>query len=265
LIRLIGIDVDGTLVGASGVVAATVWQAAKRARALGIHLVLCSGRPAFGLALEYAKRLDDDGWHVFQNGASVLHVGNGRSRSVALPQDAVQRFIVQARGNGEVLELYSDSEYVTESDALWAREHAELLGLPFVARPFESLRGPVVRAQWLLSRARAKTVLEASHADLEIAQSTSPLMPETQFVGLTAQGVNKGSALRAIAAECAIDLDDVMYVGDSGNDLSAMRIVGCPVAMANAEPAVIQASVRTVDHVDDGGVAQALEFAIASH
>jgi hydroxymethylpyrimidine pyrophosphatase-like HAD family hydrolase len=87
-------------------------------------------------------------------------------------------------------------------------------------------------------------------------------MPDTQFVGLTAAGINKGTALRAIAAEYAIELNEVMYVGDSGNDLAALRMVGYPIAMANAEPAVIAASVLTVGHVDDGGAAQALEFAV---
>jgi hydroxymethylpyrimidine pyrophosphatase-like HAD family hydrolase len=176
----------------------------------------------------------------------------------------VGQLISQSRANGEVLELYSDREYVTESTAPWARAHADLLGLPFRKRDFESLQGAAVRAQWLVSRAQASVMLQSPSLDLEIAQSTSPLMPDTQFVGLTAAGINKGTALRAIAAEYAIDLKDAMYVGDSGNDLAALRVVGYPIAMANAEPAVIGASVLTVGHVDEGGVAQALEFAAIS-
>jgi len=73
LIHLVGIDVDGTLLGSSGNVHPEVWGVAQRARTAGIHLALCSGRPAFGLALEYARRLDADGWHVFQNGASIVN------------------------------------------------------------------------------------------------------------------------------------------------------------------------------------------------
>jgi hydroxymethylpyrimidine pyrophosphatase-like HAD family hydrolase len=95
-----------------------------------------------------------------------------------------------------------------------------------------------------------------------MAQSTSPLMPDTWFVGLTNQGVSKGSALRSVAEEYDIAMDDVMYVGDAGNDLSALAIAGHPVAMGNAAPAVLQAAKLTVGHVDDGGVAQALAIAI---
>jgi hydroxymethylpyrimidine pyrophosphatase-like HAD family hydrolase len=53
-----------------------------------------------------------------------------------------------------------------------------------------------------------------------------------------------------------------MYVGDAPNDLPALRLVGEPIAMGNADPAVIQAAKRTVGHVDDCGLADALQSAI---
>jgi Cof subfamily protein (haloacid dehalogenase superfamily) len=262
LIGLIGIDVDGTLVGKSGEVPPVVWQAAEQARAAGIHLALCSGRPAFGIAVEYARRLDHAGWHMFQNGASVVHLGTRESRSTPMPNGAVQELIAQARASQQVLELYSDSTYVVESTLPWAVEHAELLGLPFKAEPLDSLPPPIVRAQWLLSPADAARVVALD--GLEMAISTSPLMPDARFVGLTRQGISKGSAMREVAAAYRIDLRDVMYVGDAGNDLSALRIVGHPIAMANADPAVIKAAAHTVGHVDAGGLAEALQLAIRS-
>ena len=297
-IRLIGIDVDGTMVGTGGFVHPRIWEAAKRAGERGIHLALCSGRPAFGLAMEYARRLEAGGWHVFQNGASIVNLATtqspplgipslapaggslahrsvapagdslahrsvaARSRSVPIPVPWVKTLIEQARQTRETLELYSDTTFVAESTSDWAREHAQLLGVAFVPQPFESLTQPIVRAQWLLSRARATQFTAMAHPGLEVAQSTSPLMPDTQFVGLTHEGVTKGSAMRSIAEEYGVPMADVMYVGDSGNDLSALQIVGHPVAMGNADPAVIEAAKHTVDHVDRGGLAQALEMAI---
>ncbi|MGH8210733.1 MAG: Cof-type HAD-IIB family hydrolase [Steroidobacteraceae bacterium] len=264
MIRLVGIDVDGTLVGSGGEVDPRVWQAAESARAKGIRLALCSGRPAFGVALEYARRLDAGGWHAFQNGASIMHLASGQSHSAALPPAAVKAFIAEARTTGNVLELYNDKEWVTESTAAWAHDHAGLLGVKFEPRPFESLQGVAVRAQWLLSSAQATHVMSVPHPGLEGAQSTSPLMPETQFVGFTRAGVNKASAMRTIAEQYNVALQDVMYIGDSGNDLPALRVVGHPIAMANAAPAVIEAATQTVAHVNEGGVAQALRIAIAT-
>lgn len=264
MIRLVGIDVDGTLIGSSGRVDPRVWRAAERARAAGIHLALCSGRPAFGVALDYARKLEADGWHIFQNGASILNLENGQSHSVPLPPACVKTLIAQAREIGEVLELYSDDKYVTESTSAWAEAHATILGVPFEARPFESLEGPIVRAQWLLSGEKAAQAMAGPHPGLEMAQSSSPMMLDTRFVGITREGVSKGSAMRSVAAEYGVDLQDVMYVGDSGNDLSALKIVGCPIAMANADAAVIEAAKHTVGHVDVGGLAEALQLAIAS-
>lgn len=262
MIRLIGIDVDGTLVGASGVVQPEVWSAARRATAAGIHLALCSGRAAFGVALEYASTLDADGWHVFQNGASVVDLGGGESRSVPLADAVVQALIERSRASGSILELYADREYVTESTADWAREHADLLGVPFEPRSFDALAGPVVRAQWLLSKDAARALLAQSHAGVEIAMSTSPLMPDTAFVGITTAGVSKGSAMRSIADEYGIDMSEVMYVGDADNDLSAMNVAGHPVAMGNASPAVLAAAATIVGDVDAGGLVQALAMAL---
>jgi Cof subfamily protein (haloacid dehalogenase superfamily) len=263
-VKLVGIDVDGTLVGKSGEVHPLVWEAAESARANGIRLALCSGRPAFGVALDYARRLDAGGWHAFQNGAGIVHLATGQSRSVALPPAPVREFIAEARATGNVLELYNDKEWVTESRSPWAEEHAKLLGVKFEPRPFESLEGPAVRAQWLLTTPQAEQMMSVPHPSLEAARSTSPLMPGTQFVGFTREGVSKASAMRTIADQYKVALQDVMYIGDSGNDLSALRVVGHPVAMANAEAAVIKAARQIVADVDEGGVALALRLAIAT-
>jgi len=262
LIALIGIDVDGTLVGSSGEVPDIIWQLAAEARAAGIHLALCTGRPAFGLSAEYARRLDDDGWHIFQNGSSVVNLATHQSRSTPLPEGSVRGLISQARETGHVLELYGDDDYAVESEGAWAREHAELLGLPFEPRPYETLSPPWVRAQWLLSPEDAKRVVAPE--GLEMAESTSPLMRDVRFIGLTRHGVSKGAAMREIAAAYRVDMRDVMYIGDSGNDLSALSVVGHPIAMGNADPQVIAAAQRTVGHVDDAGLADALRIAISS-
>lgn len=260
-IRLVCIDIDGTLVGSRGAVPAAVWGAAERLRSQGVRVSICSGRPALGLAVDYARRLDATGWHSFQNGASVLHFGTAESRSAHLPADVVTRLIALARERGRMLELYSDNAYAIEADGPRAVAHAALLGVPFTPRPFETLGDPVVRAQWMVSFDETAAVLAEPYPNLEVAPSTSPVMPDTQFISLTRAGIDKGYAVRLIADAYAIDLAQVMFVGDSANDLPAMRIVGVPVAMANSERHVLEVAQRTVGHVDAGGLAEALAWA----
>jgi hypothetical protein len=239
-----------------------VWAAAKKATQGGIHLVLCSGRPAFGVALDYARQLDPSGWHIFQNGASVIDLQSARSSSVQIAADFITSLIERARETNDVLELYSDKAYVTESRGDWARIHAEMLGVPFEPAPYESLGAPVVRAQWVLPDSEAKKYMQAPPSGVEVAVSTSPLLPDARFVGLTHKGVSKGTALRTVATNYGIDMSDVMYVGDADNDLPALRVVGHPVAMSNGSPAVRAIARHTVGHVDEGGLAEALQLAL---
>ena len=261
-VRLICIDIDGTLVGASGEPHASVWDAAARARQLGIRIAVCSGRPALGVAVDFARRLDLSGWHSFQNGASVLHPKSGESRSTYLPMDAVTGLVARARAVPFALELYTDTEYAIESTSERAHQHAALLGVPFRPRPFDQLRGPVVRAQWMVALEELDAVLAEPSFGLEVATSTSPVMPDTVFVGMTPPGVNKSVAVRAIAAEYEVPLAATMFVGDGGNDVAAMRIVGHAIAMANAEPEVRAVASHVVGHVDEAGLVDALELAI---
>ena len=262
-VRLVCVDIDGTLVGSSGDVHPSIWDAAARVRDAGIRIAVCSGRPALGVAVDFAARLDATGWHSFQNGASVLNLENGETRSQYLPLDAIAGLVERARGSTYPLELYTDTAYAIESTGDRAREHAALLGVPFEPRPFESLHGPVVRAQWMVSLPEVDAVLAMPSFGLEVATSTSPVMPDTVFVGMTPPGVNKSVAVRAIAAEYGVSLPHVVFVGDGGNDVAAMTIVGTAVAMANAEPEVRAVASHLAGHVDDAGLVDALELALA--
>src|SRR6476619_6476559 len=104
MIRLICIDVDGTLVGRSGEVSPAVWAAAETVRAAGIRIAICSGRPSFGRTRAFADRLDHDGWHIFQNGASVVHFPSGETRSHPFTAAAVAGLVARSRETGRILE-----------------------------------------------------------------------------------------------------------------------------------------------------------------
>jgi Cof subfamily protein (haloacid dehalogenase superfamily) len=261
MVGLVCIDVDGTLVGSGGRVPPEVWPQVERLRALGVRLAVCSGRPAFGLARGYAERLDADGWHVFQNGASVVHLPSGESRSHGLPAAAVAALVGRARATGRVLELYTDTVYAVESRADRAVRHAGLLGVPYEPRDLLSLEGRIVRAQWMVAHDEAEGVLAEPHGGMTVAVSTSPVMPDTSFVNVTAPGADKAAAVRALAESYGIPMERVMMVGDGHNDLGALRAVGVPVAMGNSEPEVLAAARHVVGHVDRGGLAQALRLA----
>lgn len=263
MVRLICIDVDGTLVGSSGTVLPAIWSAVERVRTAGIRLALCSGRPAFGVARGYAERLDPQGWHVFQNGASVLRLSSGESRSSRIAASTRALLVERARRTGRTLELYTDTEYEVESLSARARAHARLLGIPFTPRAFGSLPGAIVRAQWVVGLEEEAEINREPHPELTVSSSTSPVMPDTRFINMTPLGVDKASAVLQVSAAYGISPAEVMMVGDGANDLGALRAVGFPVAMGNAEPEVRAAARAHVGHVDEAGLAEALLLALS--
>lgn len=263
-LQLVCLDVDGTLVGTAGTVPEAVWPAAARLRAAGVRLAVCTGRAGFGHARAWAERLDADGWHVFQNGASVVHVGTGASRSRPLGAARVDAFVALARAGGHVLELYGDTGYAVERDTPEARAHAGLLGVPFATTPLDAFPQEVVRALWVLPpKALAEVTEDAAHAGCNVGVAGTPGIPHMAFANVTIAGADKAAAVRAVCEAYGIAPDAVMMVGDGHVDLGPMALVGHAVAMGNAEPEVLAAAHHVVGHVDAGGLVEALELALA--
>ena len=263
MLGLICVDVDGTLVGAGNVIRDDVWAALAMARERGVHLALCSGRPAIGHARAYAQRLDPDGWHIFQNGASIVKVGDGQSLSAPLPPDALPALVARAHARGRLLEVYTDLEFAVTHPGDLAARHAALLGVPYAPRPPDQLQGTVVRAQWVVPRSDEAAVVSEAHPGMDLHPAGSPVMQEVSFISITRAGVSKGSAIERIAADYGVPLERVMMVGDAENDVAAMRVVGHPVAMGNADAPARAAARHHVGHVDAGGLRDAVALALS--
>ena len=262
MLGMICIDVDGTLIGTDNRVRDDVWAALEGARAQGVRLVLCSGRPALGNALNYARRLDPDGWHVFQNGASIVRADSGESLSVPFPGAALTVLLEQARRSGQLLEVYTDTEYAVTQPGTYAEQHAGLLGVPYQPREPGELSGAVVRVQWVVPQAEEAALLAQVPPGTDPHPSVSPALPGLSFLSLTAAGTSKGSAVKRVAEAYGLSLDRVMMVGDAANDVTALRVVGHPVAMGNADEVARAAARYQVGHVDAGGLAEAVALAL---
>ncbi|PTA69757.1 Cof-type HAD-IIB family hydrolase [Deinococcus arcticus] len=262
MLGLICVDVDGTLVGTGNVIRDDVWAALDSARARGVRIALCSGRPAFGHARAYAARLDQGGWHVFQNGASVVNVGDGQSLSEPFPPGRLPELLSRARREDRLLEVYTDLEYAVTKPGDYAERHARLLGLPYAPKAPEDLPGEVVRVQWVVAREEEGEVLAAPHDGLSLHPAGSPVMPDAMFISVTRGGVSKGSAVTRVAQAYGVPLERVMMVGDGENDVAALQVVGHPVAMGNADEPARRAARHFVGHVDDGGLREAVELAL---
>jgi len=263
VIPLICLDVDGTLVGSSGVVTNRVWEAVAQALARGQHLALSTARGAFGSSWDIAQRLDPNGWHVFHAGGAIVHA-DGQVRGHQIDQNVIAQCCLISDELGQVLELYSATCYVVDSDQQLAKDHADLMAVPFLRQPRSILLDSdeaIVRLQFVSTVDRVDEVTEAlSPIEATVTSATSPVMPGAVFVSITSPGITKATGVEAIAAELGLTLADVMMVGDGHNDLPALKVVAHPVAMGNAEAEVLAVSKHVVPSVLDDGVVQALEL-----
>jgi Cof subfamily protein (haloacid dehalogenase superfamily) len=259
---LVCLDVDGTLVGERGVPTDGVWAAADRARASGVHLAICTARLGLGSAWGWARRLDPNGWHMFQTGASIIHTGTDQMHSTALPVGTAKECEAIAAEHDWVFELYSDRDYVVTSSHDVAVRHAGLLGIDFVVRGADDLSGVAVRAQIIASDDDVERAVALVPHGCTASAATSPIIPGYHFVSITADTVSKASGVTVLAELLGLSLDRVMMVGDGQNDVSALEAVTHSVAMGNAHPDAVAVSKYRVADVEADGVAEALDLAL---
>lgn len=259
---LVCLDVDGTLVGHTGNPTVGVWEAADRARAAGIHLAICTARLGRGSAWDWAGRLDPDGWHMFQTGASIMHTGTGQKHSTPLPAGAVAQGSAIALEHDWVFEVYADTDYVVDDAREVTVAHAALLGMPFAQRALSALRGEPLRAQYIVTDADVDLATSQVPDGCVASSATSPMIMGHHFVSITDASVSKASGVRSLASLLGLDLSRVMMVGDGQNDVSALEVAGHRVAMGNAHPDAISVANYVVTDVEHDGVAEALDLAI---
>ena len=130
MVRLVFVDVDGTLVGREGV-PPCVWPEVEALKALGVRFALVTGRPGRGEALLLARRLAPTGLHVYESGAVVLaleedpHEPPARPFHVeALPEEAAREAVRLARRLALPLEGYTaDGGFFVEGDSPLLEAH----------------------------------------------------------------------------------------------------------------------------------------------
>lgn len=264
MIGLILIDIDGTLTGTGGRIDAAVWPALERAAAAGVHAAICTGRPGFALARDYARRVAPQGFHVFQNGAAVQKADGTLGLVSLLPTSSYRGMVEAARREAAALEVYTPSAVYLERTSSLTERHAEVIGLEPVVSDLLAVEGPVVRVQWVVpfDALPRFASITAEFPDLELNTATQHDMPGVAFSSVTRVGTSKVSAARWLAKRLGLGMENVAMVGDGDGDLETIRAAGLGIAMGNATPGVKAVARRVVAHVDEGGLAEAIGLAL---
>jgi Cof subfamily protein (haloacid dehalogenase superfamily) len=263
-IALAVLDVDGTLIGSAGEPSPAVQQALAQARARGLAIALCSGRPLASCG-PIAARLHLTGPHVTFNGALVKDPA--QSAVVLrrpLPVAALDRLIALGRQEEVCLELYTEATHYVERDWRESRLHAISIRVSYEIGSFDAFigRADIIKAQIITAddHARAATARIAEALPALRFSVAIPMAPceGMECVNVVDQSVSKGAAVEALIRYYDLRPEQVAGVGDALNDLPMFQAVGLRIAMGNAEPAVKAAADAVCGDVDRDGLVEAL-------
>jgi Cof subfamily protein (haloacid dehalogenase superfamily) len=275
-IRLLALDIDGTLLNSQFQISDANLSALQRARAAGIEVVLVTGR-RHDFAMPIAMQLGlEDLWLISSNGAITRSLGGETFYRDLLPADLCRELcgeMIEFRGNtvltfdkkakgSIVLEHLNDLE---NSIRRWLEKNLEYID--FVIPIEDSLVTDPVQAMFCGPIARmhkALAALQNCHLNerITVLRTEYPIR-DLSIVDILNEGCSKGHALERWAAFRGLSRDQVMAVGDNYNDIEMLAFAGYPVIMGNASEDLRSRGWKVTLTNDQDGVAAALEPVLA--
>jgi len=283
--RLLVLDVDGTITNSRHEVSQATCDAVARIRAAGIRVVLATGR-RYRDTLPVAARLGVDGPLITASGALVKRTSDHATLARAAFGPGVLEGVIAcmvAAGHEPV--LYSDS-YADGFDF-----HCRSLSVdPTPAG--DAARGIQGLAEYLARNRDLACVMPDLHrqppagvfagfamgphrAMLDLEESLECRFPEqlslhtirsprylNWMCEIAPVGVTKWSGVLSLAREWGIGPAEICAVGDDVNDLPMIRAAGLGIAMGNAQPQVLAAADRVVGRQDDDGLVDVADLLV---
>ena len=258
--KLIALDLDGTVLGHNGEVAARTVNAVQAAADAGATFTLATGRD-FPAVEETLERLESVSYSLCTNGIEVFRRDGHRLHAVQIEPDVVREAIRRLRaaipgiafGVGWQNQIHIEDGIagVLPSDVA----HPRLVG-DIMSVVAEEIRDVVVYHPDYVDALDALydlCALALPMADLDIAYTGLPM------IELVPPGAGKHAGLAWLSEHVGIDQSDVVAFGDGLNDLAMLGWAGRGVAMGQSAAAVISAADEVTASVEMHGVAVWLE------
>lgn len=276
MIKLIGIDVDGTLLDSRGRIPPENLRAIAAASERGIRVAIVTGR-SFFFALPAVAALPDPLILIVHNGA-IARTRAGETLMRRLLPAAIAREVLAgtiAWRDAAVVIFDRPLERQMVYDRMdWNHpnrsrfhernrqiiEQVESLEEAIVEDPIQvAYNGTVAGMRSLIARIDS----QPAAPDLSV-MLTEYVHRDFSLVDVCAAGTTKGSGLADVARLLGIDRGEVMAVGDNYNDREMLDWAGIGVVMGNASPDLHACGFAITDTNDNAGLAQAIDrFALS--
>jgi Cof subfamily protein (haloacid dehalogenase superfamily) len=264
-IRMLALDLDGTLVGDDLVLGDRTCAAITTARRAGVHVSIVTGRMATS-ALRFADALELVGPIVACQGAIVRAMPTpGASRVGRLLYHeplvaAVARETIEwSRAHGLDPHVNHLERIVIRADDPEVEDYSAFLGGRAVLVPDLSaaIVRPVTKVIAVGDATGPADLLERAREHFRDRASVTVSHP--RFLEFLSPGVSKGRAVRWLARRQGVPLEQVLAIGDQMNDLEMVAAVGHGVAMSTSPAPVLAAARYIAPAVGDEGAAQVIE------
>jgi len=270
-IRLLAIDIDGTLLNPQFRISDGDLEAVHRARELGVEIVLVTGR-RHAFALPIAEMLGFDLWVISSNGAVTRSLSGETFHRDLLPASTARKLCAAMRAFRGNTVLTFDTEAkgaivlehmgeLTSSIERWLEKNMNYID--FVIPIEKAITTDPVQAMFCGPIPRMREALAALAAS-GLEEETTVLRTEypirdLSIVDVLNQGCSKGHALERWAGHRGISRSKVMAIGDNYNDIEMLAFAGYPVIMGNASEELRGRGWNVTLPNDQCGVAAAVE------
>jgi Cof subfamily protein (haloacid dehalogenase superfamily) len=267
MIRLIAIDIDGTLLDSRGQIPAANLAAVAAAIDAGVHVVLVTGR-SYPFARAVAGALPDAVTLIVSNGAIERTMDGRTVTRRMLPRAAARRILEHTRAYRRHSAVLFDREaagHVVAESMDW--DHPHRRGYWERHRHFIGHAAPLEDALTedpiqVMFNGEVSMMREV-FASLEGMEGLAVCRTEYEhrdfsLVDVTAPTATKGHALAWRAGTLGLEPRQVMAIGDNLNDLEMLDYAGVPVIMGNAVAGLRDRGWHETATHDEAGVAEAI-------
>ena len=259
-IRMVAIDLDGTLLTSAKKITAQTADALKTAIAAGVKIVIASARPPRSVRTFYSQ-LGLDTLTINYNGALIWDEHKRVPHThIPMAPGLVRRIILFARemfpevlASCEVLDRW----YTDRHDPAYTTETGRIFKPDLVAPMDDFLKQPVTKLM-LLGETEMITLLHG-FVQGHFEQHCTAIRADPELIQIMNPKASKATAMKTVAEHYGIALEEVMAIGDAANDVPMLQAAGIAVAMDNAHPLVKEMADWVAPSNNDHGVAAAIE------
>ncbi len=260
MIKLVALDIDGTLLSSRHVISERNKMALHRAASIGVRIALLSGRNIVGMQ-KYIEELGLKDIVVSLNGAYI--VANNKPEAIhdlRIEKETAAEIIKYVESMKIHLNYYHDDVITCGAESEYSREYARITDAPVIGVG-SLLEYSESRQPGKLLLIGGRNYLEAAREWLEKNHShrVNCFFSNSNYLEVIHKNASKGDALKRIAGYYNLSMDQVMAIGDGENDISMIHEAGIGVAMGNASEKVKKEADFITLSNDADGVAYAVE------